>query len=202
MDLTDSKPDKERTHTDISEEVQIRPIVTVDVYFKATERDQHSPSRVLMLILQSLVRAMPEHIKLVQELQKQFPNSKPAPEHIAKTIVQVLEGDRQICIFLDGLDECDPGSLPIILKTLKRIQKNSRIGLVLTERSETGRWREYFTVDCLHSLEANRDDMKAYLQHRFKKLVAANPNRYGWIIQDESLYADAVDRILESSGRM
>ena len=180
----------------------MQQVITVDVYFKATEQDQHSASRVLTLILQSLVQAMPDKIKFIESFQKRIPNSTPEPEQVAEIILRVLEGTKLVCVFLDGLDECHQGSLPTILKNLKRIQEKSQIGLVLTERSETGRWRRVFAAELLHSLEANKDDMRAYLEHRFTQLVEEDSNVYAWIKQDQLLYAKAVDRLLESSGRM
>jgi hypothetical protein len=165
---------------DRSQEQQWQDVVVASMFFSADQQDEQLPHKVLMLLLKELVDKIPGSIEHVRDLYMKNRNSTPAPEAIADTLIAVLGKESKACIFLDALDEYY-GDLPVLLEQLKRVQEQSKIGIIMTDRIDTRKQQWIYRFPHAHSqiLRAYEADVQAFMEIRLSSQGNIS-EQYAW----------------------
>lgn len=124
--------------------------------------EAHKPSKVMMRLLMDIIKQIPEREKAVQQFYKDHHPGCPTADEtrlvITAIINQAMERGQQSCIFIDGVGECNGDkNLATTLQLIRQIQKDTRIGLMLTDRlREKASWRQHCSPPSLCVVEEER----------------------------------------------
>jgi hypothetical protein len=202
--MSDTKPAVARQVEEVIEldlqRPQWRDVTEASMFFNADQPEEQEPAKVLMLLLQQFANQIPCSMDHVRTLWEKHKGSTPPVEDVADALISVLGTKRHACIFLDGLDECTPKYLSTLLRELKRVQEVSRMGLLLTDRIDTSKWRSILGGVPLHRIYENASDIQQYLEERLTE-QGRNAEQYEWA-NDRSLRDKIKSTIADASGGM
>jgi energy-coupling factor transporter ATP-binding protein EcfA2 len=195
-------------HTPEAQPNSVTSLVLAHVYFRLEDMKDQTVEMTLGSLLVQFVEQLPDAISPVQELYRQHNGStfsaetSPSAEDFRKTILLVL-GDHRACVFLDGLDECGKAFLRELLPHIHYLQKQSGMGLVLTDRINQSKqtWFKFFPSATRIPLHADDGDVRAYVNMRLHTFAEQTTRSDHWIC-NETLRKAVTDTVAKASGGM
>jgi hypothetical protein len=176
-------------------------LVVATIFFDSGDPNSHGAEKVLMRILHQLVQQLPDGSAHASELYHKHQQVSPIADDVAETIIKVIGSKTRTCLFLDALDECQEGPLGTVLKQIKRIQKETHIGALMTMRTGFRSFRGTAQNTKVRKLPISRDAIKNYILARLSHLRDSDRERYPWSADDETCVS-ITETILESSANM
>jgi hypothetical protein len=151
-------------------------LVTAAVYFstKRVSTDEHAPTKVLLCLLQEVCKQIPSSIETVKRLyERSLTNGIPEADSVRRALGTVLKGAERTCIFIDALEECARTHLEDLLFQLGTLQRETRIGIVLTVVLDVNRrlLEQHFQNRTFHNMSADPRDVKAYIRRRLGNIT-------------------------------
>jgi hypothetical protein len=182
----------------------ISSLVPAAVLFSAEKKEEQTSTKTLGCLLVQLVQQIPEAISHVHELKRTSneTGTDPSASDLEDTIIITIKG-RRACLFLDALDECSVDFLEQLLPHIKRIQDQTDVGIVFTDRSNQSKqtWKQWFPSAIKIQMWAENGDIDAYAEMRLTKMANRTEHADHWL-HDETSRAGVKSAIVEASGRM
>ncbi|KAH8629771.1 hypothetical protein IG631_14348 [Alternaria alternata] len=150
-------------------------LVTAAIYFstKRVSTGEHAPTKVLLRLLQQVYKQIPGSIETVKRLHEwSLSNGIPEADSVRRALGTVLKGAERTCIFIDALEECARTHLEDLLFQLGSLQRETRIGIVLTVVLDVNRrlLEQHFQNRTFHQMSANPQDVEAYIRKRLTNI--------------------------------
>jgi hypothetical protein len=152
------------------------------IFFSDQQKLDTDAGAILMHLLRTLCvgtkygHEMLEKLHLLTEETESLWASgerKPSLKEIRNTLIETVKRADEACIFIDALDECtNPEQLEHVLSTIREIQIESGVGVVMTVRpGENAALERCFepTENCVwKEVRAHDEDIKAYVEGCFR----------------------------------
>lgn len=143
-------------------------VVVASIFFKAEIHAKEDAQGVLMCLLQQLVEKVPGALNDVRQLAQEHQNIGPTAKDIADTTISVLKKTTKACFFLDALDEHNSNHAFATMKHIARVQYESKVGLVITDREGNKNWHSHFKQPnaAFETLLSDDGDIATYLDEQ------------------------------------
>lgn len=159
-------------------------------------RHDHKTTKILMWLIRELCKRLPDTKNLVEMLYDRHQKEvQLETDDLEKTMIEMLYKTDKTSIFVDAIDECNPNHILEFLRSLKRIQSETKVGLVITTRSWDNSYRQMFPIAKTWELAAHINDIESYIEIRWEAVL------HGWK-GSKNLYENVVSCIQRSSGGM
>ena len=161
-----------------------RNVIVAAMFFIYSLPEWHKPEKVLMRILAQFIVKY-KYPRLVSRVAQLYEDSVDETDQcpplkktaaILTSVLQELQRDQcSACIIIDAVDECKR-YLEETLKRLRDIQKETRVGIIITDRlTEDGLWMDLFPN--AHSIklasaeksDIRLSDIRLYIRQRLMR---------------------------------
>ncbi|KAK8043704.1 hypothetical protein PG993_006134 [Apiospora rasikravindrae] len=126
------------------------PPVTASIFYRYEDRASdgnetdnqptHDVAKILMSIFEQLIDQIDGGLRIAEDLRQRMLGNRPSPTDVSEAIITMLHKAPRACIFLDAVDECTPTHLVGMIGVLQHIQKETQIGIVMSDRVGSSDW--------------------------------------------------------------
>ncbi|KNG84003.1 hypothetical protein ANOM_007784, partial [Aspergillus nomiae NRRL 13137] len=139
------------------------------LYCNYAKRQEQTTENLLSTLLRHVAEQcdlIPESVSLLYESHKKK-HVKPTVESLLDTLIQIIRAQNRAFLVVDALDECSDETHKGLLKTIRKLQDNTRLGFMATSRPSLER-----EIQGALRLEirASQNDIESYLDDRFQEL--------------------------------
>ena len=148
-------------------------IAVTGLYCDFVSQQEQTVANIIGAILRQLAGrdSIPKYIgEAFRRAKKEFGGRGPQLADLMGMLRIAVDSLPQVIICIDALDECLPKYLPVLLKSLRDIVRESpNTRIFLTGRPHVGEdVRRYFTSAVVIPISPNRDDIQNYLEMRLE----------------------------------
>lgn len=151
------------------------------LYCEYARKDEQTTDGLLTALLRQFSRENCPLPDPVSSLHRVFMETKenPTRDQLIEALIAVAKTYDQTFVIIDALDECSEQTSREILSSMRRLQKESAINLLVTSRP-VPQIEGLFRGDLWLPIQAHESDVEIYLQSRLQGLP-------DWVREDETL---------------
>ncbi|OGM50007.1 hypothetical protein ABOM_001263 [Aspergillus bombycis] len=139
------------------------------LYCSYGKRQEQTTENLLSTLLRHVVEQcdlIPESVSLLYESHTKK-HIKPTPDSLLDTLIHIIRTQNRAFLVVDAVDECPDETWKGLLKAIRKLQDNTRLGFMATSRPSLEREIQGATR---LEIRASQNDIESYLDNRFQEL--------------------------------